>query len=56
MRKSILLILTIVLSTNIFFLIDETSIFNEDFIHISEEEKLEHIIPTGAWFTEDDEI
>jgi len=45
-----------VLSTNVFFLIDETSIFNEDSIQISEEEKSEQILPTGAWFTEDDEF
>ncbi len=56
MRKSILVMLITVLSTNVFFLIDETSIFNEDSIQISEEEKSEQILPTGAWFTEDDEF
>lgn len=55
MKNSILLSLIMILSTNV-FLVVETPTSNEESIQISEEEKVEQIQPTGAWFTEDDEL
>lgn len=55
MRKYILLLSIMTLSTN-FFLIDKITTSNEYSIQISEEKELEKIQPTGAWFTEDDEL
>lgn len=53
--KSILLVLITILSTNV-FLIDEIPTSNEILMQVSEEEKVNQIQPTGAWFTEDDEL
>lgn len=53
MKKSILLLLLVLLSTNI-LLIDETPISNGILVQVSEKEKVEQIQTNGAWFTEED--
>lgn len=58
MKKSILLTLITILSTNILFLVDDalTSIKEPLQIQIRKENSLAKIQPTGIWFTEEDII
>lgn len=58
MKKSILVTLLTILSTNILFLANQApdSIKESVQIQIREENSVTEIQPTGAWFTEDDEL
>jgi hypothetical protein len=58
MKKNILLSLTMMLSANILFLVDNTptSIKESAQMEIREEGSLVQIRPAGAWFTRDDEL
>lgn len=53
MKKSILLSLIVILSTNI-LLIDEIPTPNGVLVQTGEKEKVEQIQPNGAWFTEEE--
>lgn len=56
MKRSILLVLIAILSTNVLFLIDEVPTTIKEPIQIQNREKdnLAKIQPTGIWFTEEE--